>query len=339
MRLFKIFVSFFILFGVANAVSFTYPNFKQCYKKNVKSFVYFGDIRAVAVSKHLAVAYSKTKPKVPFVKFDPFLDLYLFHSQKILNPVRLRSTHLLKIGDWIAGMDEDSLYAGNFAKSGDLLDSLYIQNAHISKNSIISCLCCQVYGIGVDNGSFIGSEYIKRFIKQKKVYYGDIGVRFAKKGQYFVVKSRDPFYQNQLLNVGDKIKRINGKKITTLKQLNQMVLFSKPKSILNIEFKRSKYTLKRSMMVKSRNGGGHLSDSFLEKKGIFLDKKMKVVRLIKNSYGEHIGLKAGDKVMQIETRKITSQNDLREFFSQTKKKDVQILMDRNDFQFFIKLKI
>jgi len=340
MAIFRVFIGLFIFFQFANAANFTYPDFKQCYTKNVKSFVYFGDIRAVAISKHLAVAYSKTTPKMPFVKFDPFLNLYLFHSKKPLKPVRLKSTHMLKLGEWIAGMDEDSLYAGNFAKSGDLLDSLYIHNADVSENSIISCLCCEVYGLGVGDGSFIGSEYIKRFIKEKNIYYGDIGVRFAKKGKDFVVKSKDPFYQNQLLHVGDVIKKINGKKITSLKQLNQTVLFSKPKTILSIEVKRDKfYTLKRSAMVKARSGGGNLSDSFLEKKGIFLDKEMKIKRIVKKSFGEISGLKIGDKFLQIDQMDITTVSDLQEYFSNTKKKEVHLLLDRNDFQFFIKLKL
>jgi len=334
----RVFISLFLIFQVANSVGFTYPDFSQCYKKNKQSFVYFGDTRAIAVSKHLAVAYSQTKPKADFIKFDPFLNLYLFHSKKTLKPVRFKSTKTLKLGEWIAGMDDTSLYAGNFAKSGDLLDSFYLQNAKLDENSIISCLCCQVYGIGIGAGSFIGSEYIERFIKQKEIYYGDIGVRFKKRADSFVVKSRDPFYQNQLLNIGDKILKINGKKINTLKQLNQTILFSKPKSIVTIELLRGKYKLKRSLMVRSRLGGGYLSDSFLEKQGIFFDKNLKINKITKDSFGYKSGLHIGDRLMQIDRKIINNQNDIKEYLSELKSKSAQLLFDRNDFQFFVKVR-
>ena len=337
MNMIRLFISFFILLQVANSVDFTYPDFRQCYKKNSNSFVYFGDIRAVAVTKNLAVAYSKTKPQVPYVKFDPFLNLYLFKSNKPLKPIKLRSTHTLKLGEWIAGMDDSSLYAGNFAKSSDLLDSFYLQNAKLEKNSIISCLCCEVYGLGIGAGSFIGSEYIKRFINAKNIYYGDIGVRFEKKAKSFVVKSKDPLFIQQNLEVGDKILKINGKKIYSLKQLNQTILFSKPKSSITIELKRKNKILKKNIIIQPRNGGGYLSDSFLEKKGIFFSKDMKIKRINKKSFGEINGLKVGDKLIQIDHKKIENQNDLKKYLSKTKNKEVQLLFDRKDFQFFVKL--
>ena len=335
----RLVISLFLIFQVANSTGFTYPDFRQCYNKNTKAFVYFGEIRAVAVTKHLAVAYSQTKPKVPYVKFDPFLNLYLFKSKKTLKPVKLKSTHALKLGEWIAGMDDTSLYAGNFAKSGDLLDSFYLQNAKLEANSIISCLCCEVYGLGIGAGSFIGSEYIKRFIKlsSKDIYYGDVGVRFEKKANSFIVKSVDPFYPKQLLHVNDKILKINGKKVSSLKQLNQTVLFAAPKSIIKIELLRGKHKLKRSLVVRSRKGGGYLSDSFLEKKGIFFDKDMRIVKIEKKSFGELSGLHVGDKLIQIDHKRIQIQNDIKVYLSNLKSKEAQLLFDRNDFQFFVKI--
>lgn len=333
----RIVIAFFIMFGVANSVDFTFPDFRQCYKKNIKSFVYFGDIRAVAVTKNLAVAYSQTTPEVPFVKFDPFLNLYLFKSTKILNPIKLKSTHTLKLGEWIAGMDDSSLYAGNFAKSGDLLESFYLQNAKLEQNSIIACLCCEAYGLGIGAGSFIGSEYIKRFINSKEIYYGDIGVRFDKHANDFIVKSKDPLYPLQTLKVGDKILKINNKKVYSLKQLNQTVLFAKPQTTISLELQRGSKKLKEKLIVTSRMGGGYLSDSFLEKKGIFFDNEMKIRKIDKDSFGEISGLKIGDKLIQIDYIKISNQNDVKTYLSSTKNEEVQLLFDRKDFQFFVKL--
>lgn len=330
-------IIFFIYVGALQAASFTFPDFSQCYKKNKQAFVYFGETRAIAVSKNLAVAYLKTKPSAKYIKFDPFLNLYLFHSQKPLRPVRLKSSHLLKLGEWVAGMEENSLFVGNFAKQGDLLDSFYLQNAELEPNSLISCLCCEMYGIGVGGGSFIGSEFIKRFIKLKDVYYGDIGVRFEQMANTFVVKSINPFYPNQLLRKGDKIFKIDGKKVTSLKQLNQAVLFSKPKNIIRIELLRDGKKLTIRSIVRSRMGGGRLSDSFLEKKGIFFDDNLKVIKIAKNSFGERSGLKVGDNLMQVGDKAVKTQDDIRANLTKLKSKETQLLFNRDDFQFFIKI--
>lgn len=330
-------ISFLLFLQVTQATSFTYPDFTQCYNKNVQSFVYFGDTRAVAVSKYLAVAYSKTTPKVDFIKFDPFLNLYLFKSTKALTPVKFKSTHLLQLGEWIAGMDDSSVYIGNFSKSGDLLDTLYVNNIAMEENSIVSCLCCEVYGLSVENGSFIGSEYIQRFIKEKDVYYGDIGAKFEKAGKDFFVKSIDPSFSNVALHVGDKILKINGKTIISLKQLTQTILFSKPQSKLNIEFLREKVIMQITAKVESKDNTSENSDSFFGKKGIFFNKDMKVKMLGKDGVGESSGLKVGDKLMQINGMEIMNEEDLKLSLSKVKDKSLQLLFDRNDFQFFIKL--
>ena len=336
----RLLISLFLVFGVVNATSFTYPDFKQCYNKNLKSFVYFGNIRAVAVTKHLAVAYSKTKPKVEFVKHDPFLNLYLFYSKKSLNPVRLKSTYSLKVGEWVAGMDDNSLYVGNFATTDDMLDSIYLQNANLKENSIISCLCCEVYGLGIGDGKFIGSEFIKRFLNTKdNVYYGDIGVRFVKRGTEFFVDKINPFYKNQPLKVGDKIISVNDKKIYSLKQLKRVILFSKPNSKLKIKLLRGNALFMVDVKVFQKISGGALGDSFLEKKGFYFDENLKIKMIKKGSFASKSGLKVGDKLLMVNKLKMKNNMDLKEYLTNTKDKELELLFDRNDFQFFINLRM
>jgi hypothetical protein len=336
----RLLISLFLVFGVVNATSFTYPDFKQCYKKNLKSFVYFGDIRAVAVTKHLAVAYSKVKPKVDYIKYDPFLNLYLFYSKKPLKPVRLRSSYLLKVGEWVAGMDDKSLYVGNFASNNDMIDSIYLQNANLKENSIISCLCCEVYGLGVGEGKFIGSELIRRFMHTKgDISYGDIGVRFTKRGDSFFVSSINPFYKEQPLKVGDKILRVNGKEIFSLKQLRRAVLFAKPNSKLKIKLLRGNALFEVDVKVFKKISGGVLGDSFLEKRGIYFDEKLQIKKVSKDSFASKIGLKKGDKLLMIDGIKMENEDDLKSYLSNTKKGEFQLLFDRDDFQFFVHLRI
>jgi serine protease Do len=333
----RLVISFILLVQIAFSAQFVYPDFTQCYNKNKKSFVYLGSLRAIAVGKHTAIAYSKTKPHTSFVKYDPFLNLYMFHTKKTLHPVRLKSTHYLKVGEWIGGMDEDSLFVGNFAKSGDVLNSIYLQNTSLKPNSIISCLCCDVYGLGVGKGEFIGSEYIKRFINAKKVFYGDIGARFIQKDGKFYVNDIDPFYKKNSLKVGDQILTVNNKKVSSLKRLNQAILFAKPKSTIRLKVKRGKKIAIYVLPIVARKGGGDVQDSFLERKGLFLDNNMKIAKIQPHSFAAKQGLKVGDKLLQVNHKSTTSILALRAILSGLKNKELELLFDRNDFQFFVTL--
>ncbi|WP_458700179.1 PDZ domain-containing protein [Sulfurospirillum sp. 1307] len=338
--MFKLFFSLLLLVTSINAASFTYPDFKQCYAKNVKSFVYFGDIRAVAVSKHLAVAYSKTKPNVKFEKYDPFLNLYLFYSKKTLMPVKFKNTSKLKIGEWIAGMDDNSLYIGNFSANDDMISSIYLQNSNLKPNSMVTCLCCDIYGLGIGSGKFIDSELIKRFINTKsKIQYGDIGVEFVKRGNDIFVDKVNPFYKNNPLKKGCKIVSVNGKKINSLKQLTRAILFAKPNSKLKIRYLNGKELIESEVKVYDRLLGDKKSNSFLEKAGVYIDDKLKITKITKDSKAFDVGLKVGDKFLMVNKKDIKSKKDLKEFLSNTKDKELEFLIDRNDFQFFVKLRI
>jgi len=339
----KIFISLIILCNFAFSANFVYPNFKQCYNKNIKSIVYFGNTKAVAISKHYAVAYLKKKPKYHFVKRDPFLNLYLFYSPKILNPVKLKSTDKLTLGEWLASMDNNSLYIGNFSKKGVGLNSYFRQNGKTPPNSMISCLCCDIYGLGIGNGKFISSNFIKRLLTSSKIFYGDIGVKFAKHGKNIIVSRVNPYFTKQRLKVGDIIRKIDGKKIKTVQEAENLILLQKRNHIIKVEFFRknalhvekikvlNKYRAKKSV-TKSNN-------YFLKKKGIFFDNNMKIKYIAKYSFGEKSGLKIGDKLLQINQISVKNQHEARRIFSKMKKKEVNLLFDRHDFQFFVKVKI
>ncbi|MBE0491200.1 MAG: PDZ domain-containing protein [Sulfurospirillum sp.] len=333
----RFFLGIVLCFQVTFALEFVYPDFKQCYEKNKNSFVYFDNLRAIAVDAHRAVAYSKTKPTHPYIKHDPFLNLYLFESKKPLKPVKLKDTKYLKIGEWIAGADERSLYAGNLAQMGDIMDSFYLQNAKLDANSMVLCLCCEVYGLGTGGGTFIGSEYIKRFLTQTNPFYGDIGVLFEQKGQNFYIKQLNPLHAGEELRLGDELVKIDGKKPSSLKTLNQYILFAKEKQKIKLEILRDNAPLNCELQVFSRFGGDSVSDPFLEKKGIFLNQSLVIVKITKDSFGDTSGLKIGDKLLQINGLDINDTAKLKHFLTTTKMKTVQMLFERNNFQFFIKL--
>ena len=329
-----------ILLFTVNAlfsVSFTYPDFRKCYKKDVKSMVYFGDTKAVAISKHYAVAYLKKKPKYPFVRHDKFLNLYLFHSKKVLHPVHLRNTDKLTLGEWLASMDDSSMYTGNFAQRGVGLNIFFKQNSKTPPNSMITCLCCSVYGIGVGNGKFISSNFIKRFLDSKSVAYGDIGVRFLRRGKDVIVSSVNPLFAHQKLKVGDIIKKIDGRRVRKVEDVEDYVLFQKIGKIVKLQFVRNHKLMTEKIKVQKRYGGGELSDSFLEVKGMFFDKKLRIKTIKKGSFAQKSGLHRGDKLLQINRVSVKSEDDIRRVLSKIGKKAINLLFERNNFQFFVKV--
>ena len=339
----KIFISLIVICNFAFSASFVYPNFKQCYKKNIKSIVYFGSIRAIAVSKHYAVAYLKKRPKQHFVREDPYLHLYLFYSQKPLHPIKLRSTDRLSLGEWLASMDDNSLYIGNFSRRGVGLDSYFMLNSKTSLNSMISSLCCDIYGLGIGGGQFISSDFIKKLLTSTSAFYGDIGVKFAKDGKNIIIAAINPHFPNQKLKVGDIIKKIDGKKIKTASEATNLILFQKKNHILKIEFLRKHVLHVEKIRVLDRFATNKLSakanNSFLKNRGIFFDDKMKISRISKGSFGQKSGLKVGDKLLQIDKTVVKNQNEAKKIFSKIENKEVYLLFERNNFQFFVKVKI
>ena len=339
----KIFISLIIICNFAFSTSFVYPNFKQCYNKNIKSIVYFGNTRAMAISKHYAVAYLKKRPKHHFIKRDPFLHLYLFYSPKVLHPVKLKNTDKLSLGEWLASMDSNSLYIGNFSRRGVGLNSYFRKNGKTPPNSMISCLCCDIYGLGIGDGKFISSNYIKRLLTSTSIFYGDIGVRFARHGKNIIVASINPHFFKQRLKVGDIIKKIDGNKIRTVKEATNLILLQKKNHILKVEFLRKHALHVENIKVHDRftakKSAAKVNNSFLKNRGIFFDNNLKIIRISKHSFGEKSGLKIGDKLLQINQISVKNQNEARSIFSKTKNKEANLLFDRQDFQFFVKVGI
>lgn len=333
----KFFLSLLLFWQVMFGVNFVYPDFKQCYNRNIKSIVYFGKTEAIAVSKHYAVSYQTEKPDHKYVKYDPFLGLYLFYSKKELQPIKLKDTSKLSLGEWLASIGANSLYIGNFAQRGSGIDLLYTQSSKVEPNSMITCLCYQVYGIGVGNGKFIPSRLITRFIKSENVYYGSIGARFEKIGEEIYVTFVNPFYLGNRLKVGDIVRKIDGKKLETMDDLERYILFSPENKTILVEFTRKGIFKKEKFTIHARTGGGELSDTFLESKGMYFDKDLNIKMLEENGFAAKYGLKVGDKLLQVDRRSVRNQDDVKRYLSKLKKKDVYLLFDRKDFQFFVKV--
>jgi type II secretory pathway component PulC len=78
-----------------------------------------------------------------------------------------------------------------------------------------------------------------------------------------------------------------------------------------------------------------LSDTFLEVLGLSFDKNLKIIKI--EPAADKYGLKLGDKLMQINQSNITTEQEILEIISQSEE-SANLLFERRDFQFFVKIK-
>jgi S1-C subfamily serine protease len=223
---------------------------------------------------------------------------------------------------------------GKFLKKQVGLNQLAIYSAHIDVPAVITSSCCSLEGIVTPKG-VIDKEYIQRFLSNKDPFYADIGVRVRDKGGCVEVIASNPYIKENKLKNGDCILRYDSKKISSASLFMRKVLFSKIGSTHTIKVKRGKEILDFKSKLYKRYGGGAISDTFLEQKGIYFNKNLQIVSLSKFfiNYGLHIG----DKLVQVNGVDVKNQNDLRKYVENFKNFS-SLLFEREDFQFFVNIK-
>lgn len=327
---------------VAAKAEFVYPDFTQCYEKNRASIVYFGTTRAIAISEKYAVAYSKEKPTVPFVRHDYLSHLYLFESPKALVPMKLKATSELKLGEWLASMNDTSLNVLNAAKVGNE-GELFELGGYGDVNSIVGGLCCEMYGLGIGERYFIGSETLTRFVEGKTASYAELGARFVEGNESLMVSATDTVVGKTKLKVGDKITALNGKKVKTLRELHDALLLAKKDSKLSATLERNNAWIEENILVLPPKPQvvkkvEPKKESYLQTKGFVFDATLKLTDTLRSSFAEHNGLKEGDRLIQIDDVKVEKMAEVDAYLAKSRNKEISLLFERNDFQFFVTLK-
>jgi PDZ domain-containing secreted protein len=115
----------------------------------------------------------------------------------------------------------------------------------------------------------------------------------------------------------------------------QWILFSKIGSSHVVKSKRGSKVLRLKMKSSKRNGGGYLSDTFLEFLGISFDKNLQIIKIEEKA--KKYQLKLGDRLIQVNQKNITTQNEILKLISQSKESS-NLLFQRDAFQFFVSIK-
>ena len=338
-----------VLFGAeaptapASKAEFVYPDFSQCYEKNKQSIVYFGTTRAVAISEKQAIAYSKEKPSVPYVRFDAFSHLYLFDSPKPLIPVKLKLTSELKLGEWLVSMTDNSLVAVNASKIGTSGNDLFEFGGVGEVSSFVGGLCCEMYGLGIGDKFFIGSEALQHFIDGKSASFPELGVHVVDGNDSVIVDFVDPSFKGIQLKVGDKITMLNGKKASTIAEFTDALKMAKDLAKASAKIQRGDAWIEENIFeskqpTKKVPVPVPKKEKYLQNKGFTFDNDLKIREIKRGSFAEQSGLKVGDRLMQVDERPVTRVQEADAYLEKNHNRESSLLFDRDDFQFFVTMK-
>ncbi len=304
--------------------------YSSCKQKVIDSKSIQNSTLQIPLKKHQRVIFSTTTPHAKILKHDPFLSLYLIEDKKGFRyPFRINMRTPLGV----AAVNNKMAIEGKIVKKQIGLNSFATFSEPLFYPSILTNSCCALEGIVTPRG-IIQKEYIDRFLKVKKVEYGDIGIRVEDKKDCVVVKAYNPFLKNNPFRVGDCILKLDGKKVQNASTFMRKILFSKVGLTHKLKIKRASKILTYKVKTKKRRGGGYLSDTFLEFLGISFDKNLNIIAIKKKA--QKYQLKLGDKLLQVNLKDVTNEEEILKNISQNKKESY-LLFQRDNFQFFIRV--
>ena len=326
LRLFLLTALFFLNLQACKNGYFT------CVKKANDAKVFRQNSLVIPVKYNRCLIYSTTQPNATIIKADPFLNLYLVkkkHNFKYPFEINMR----LQLGS--AAIYKKQFFEGRVVRKQVGLNKLAKYSAKSPHPALVTSSCCWLEGIITPDG-MIDKYYLRHFIASKQKRYSDIGIRVKQQKHCITVTAVNPYFEHNPFQRGDCVVAFDGKRVKSAAVLMRKILFSRVGSKHTIKIKRDgKYHTFR-VTCKERRGGGAISDTFLEYRGIYLDKQLRIIRL--NGFFQKYGLKLGDRLMGVNGVLVDNQEKLREYV-QSNKKIVQLLIERNDnFQFFVNIK-
>lgn len=324
-RLFALFtLLFFNLFACQGA-------YRSCTQKINDANVIQNSSLSIPIKNNKRLIYSLTPPNAKILKQDPFLSLYLIEDTTPFAydfDINLN----LKIGSAI--VDKKNSIQGKILTNQVGLNSLATYSKKYRAPALLLNSCCSLEGIVTPKG-IIQKEYIQRFISSSPAEYSDIGIRVKNDKHLVIVSASNPYMKNNPFKKGDCIVAFDGKKVKAASLFMREVLFSKVGSKHTIKIKRGSKFMTFDVITQKRVGGGELSDTFLEFKGIYFDKNLTIVKL--SHYFKKYGLHLGDKLIQVNGTLVKTQEELLNY-TQNFQDFSSLLFERDKFQFFVNIK-
>jgi len=305
--------------------------YQSCIKKINDSYSIQKNSLYIPVKGNKRLVYTSCKLNEKVLKHDSFLGLSLVADKSDFAydfDINMR----IQLGE--AVVDAREVREGKITQEQLGLSHLARFSENYKAPALLMSSCCSLEGLATPRG-IIQKEYLAHFLGQERVEYGDIGIRVSESKNGVKVVASDPFLENNPYKKGDIIHTINGEKVTTAAALMRKILLSKLGSSFSVKVKRGSELLNFQTRSVARLGGGLLSDTFLERRGIYFDEDLRIVKLEKKFSSQ--GLLVGDRLIKVNGVFVKNQQQLRHYIEDFKEFS-SLLFERKEFQFFVNIK-
>ena len=336
----------------------TQDDFNACFEKNLPAMVNVAGNGGIAITPNLIAVPKGETPVKNYVKFDPYLGLYLVASDAKLEPMKMADDNATKKSDWVSvTRDLNATVYGHVKVQAQALGELDVLTFDVNGTGAVLSPCCKLRGIAVGGDKFVPSRYLRHFAAYKDVYYGDVGAVFEERDDKLYVKSVDPLGRGAALMVGDEILSVNGEKFESLRELNERILFAKKGERLKFEIKRGDEVLRFGVAVsddatKKEQKAPTKADkkaassdaktqsipqssnaaSVQKLYGMTFDEKLTVKSVDASSGAAKFGVRVGDKLIQVGQKAVSSRKEALGLLA--KSGGQNLLFRRNGFDFF-----
>ena len=276
------------------------------------------------------LVFSATALEPPYKKADPFLGLYLRDSK---TPFSFPFTVTARENNTLGAIDALVALEGKIDRRQVGLNSLGTFDQPVSAPGILSDPCCNLEGV-ITPAGVIDKAYIRHFLSCEQVRYGDAGIRLLQKGEELFVDSTDPFVTSNPFKPGDRIKTHNAKHARSAAGVMATILFAAPGEEQTCEVQREGKTVSLKVVLGERLGGGLVSDTYLERQGLFFETDLTLKKLSQEA--KHFGLCPGDRLIRVNGNAVSSWRDVRQRIGAASEKAI-LLFEREGFHFFIHL--
>ena len=331
----KFFLTFCLFFSLAFSVERPrFEDFAAGYERNKASMLNYEGMPAFALSENLLAVLKIPNQKLnKYVKYDPFLNLYLVRTDFSLIATPMGDEEKLTRNDWVGIWDPNKAYIGHIkylAQNLEERDQLDFN----SKIGLLGTACCEMMGIALSDNSFIGNRYLKHFMKYNDVYWGDIGVEFAERENKIYVNKVNK--SGQFL-INDEILSIDETPVKDIRKLNEKILFAERGSTLYLRVLRDNADLNISVEVFAKDlSKFKLPDtkpkpkitSFQSNLGLSVNSSLNVIKIEPNSKAFLAGFMVGDKILRVNNAEIKDFKELQNILNAGN--DFNILIARKD---------
>lgn len=296
-----------------------------CQKKLLDSHAFGDEMISIKLPNERYLLYSDKKIS-NYLKYDKFLHLYLVQKKDNFKYPFLFSK--MKTKSYLVNTSREIL-PGKITYYQRGLNSFARYSKKVEAPSLLSDNCCALEGIVTSRG-IIQKEYLQHFIDTPSSDYADFGFRVAKESKKVVISKINYFFKHNPFKEGDIVLEMDGKKVLSPSAFMKKVLFSKIDSKHSFKVQRGKRVIEFTQNAKRRLSGGFVKETFLEYIGFYFDDEY---RLTEDNL--RYQLKKGDKLLSINAKKITCDDDIYETFDPYN--DNKFLILRNGFSFIIKI--